>query len=177
MAPDGSPSTYSLSYRLLLGSLRLRSSGVRGRDVASKSMGARASSAFRVLSNCHPSLFICCCNWLWLQRLARTCDKTKRLPLRKDMMTKRTKQYTCNNNIKLGTLGTRDFSMRGFRLLSKPAIRDFGLRPKICRSLADTEVSSRTREKPLVPRVQTWQSIKKCIQYFIDIHSHTIVCR
>ena len=34
------------------------------------------------------------------------------------------------------------------------AARGFGLRPKMCRPLANTESSRRRREKPLVPRVE-----------------------
>ena len=50
------------------------------------------------------------------------------------------------------TLGARDFSsaVSGF---CEVFSRGFGLGPKMCRPSADTENSRRTREKPLVPRV------------------------
>ena len=59
--------------------------------------------------------------------------------------------------------------LRGFRFLSSLysvprvfspgfAVRDFGLRPNICRPSANTENSRRAREKPLVPRVDSLSS-------------------
>ena len=49
----------------------------------------------------------------------------------------------------------RFFISRRFLSFSRGfATRGFGLRPKICRPSANTENSRRTREKPLVPRVQ-----------------------
>ena len=35
------------------------------------------------------------------------------------------------------------------------AVRDFGLRPKICRSVADPSIQPHTRKKPLVPKKET----------------------
>ena len=67
----------------------------------------------------------------------------------------------------MNTLGARDFSsaVSGFcqvfivtcakRFSRGYAARGFGLRPKMCRPSANTENSRRTREKPLVPRVDT----------------------
>ena len=37
-------------------------------------------------------------------------------------------------------------------IVTRFAARGFGLRPKMCRALTDTENSRRTRGKPLVPR-------------------------
>ena len=55
------------------------------------------------------------------------------------------------------TLGGRDFSgavscFCQVFMVTRFAARGFGLRPKMCRALADTENSRRTRGKPLVPR-------------------------
>ena len=65
---------------------------------------------------------------------------------------------SCNRLI--FTLGARDFSsvVSGFYQIF--AARGFGLRPKMCQPLANTENSRSTQEKPLVPRVESIQPVK-----------------
>ena len=72
-------------------------------------------------------------------------------------------RFVCARSI---TLGARDFSSavsvfcqvfivtRAKSFSRSFAARGFGLRPKMCRPSANTENSHRTREKPLVPRVE-----------------------
>ena len=75
-------------------------------------------------------------------------------------------RFVCARSI---TLGARDFSsaVSGFCQVfivtraKSFAARGFGLRPKMCRPLANTENSRRTREKPLVPRVEVNRFLSK----------------
>ena len=75
-------------------------------------------------------------------------------------------RFVCARSI---TLGARDFAsaVSGFCQVfiviraKSFAARGVGLRPKMCRPSANTQNSHRTREKPLVPRVEVNRFLSK----------------